>query len=82
MRIKLAASEALEYMENWARFPVVLIDYPAIQEAAHLSSERQLSFWDGLIVVAAKRCGATRLYTEDLNHGQIIEGVEIVNPFR
>lgn len=45
MRIKLTTSEALEYMENWARFPVVLIDYPAIQEAAHLSSGRELSFW-------------------------------------
>jgi predicted nucleic acid-binding protein len=62
--------------------PVVSIDYPAIREAALLSEARRLSFWDGLIVVAAKRCGAKRLYTEDLNHGQVIEGVEIVDPFR
>ena len=82
MRIKLSASEALEFMEGWARFPVVLIDYPAIQEAVHLGSKCQLSFWDALIVVAAKRCDAKRLYTEDLSHGQIIEGVEVVNPFR
>ena len=73
---------ALEYLEVWTSCHVVLIDYPAIREAAHLSADRQLSFWDGLIVVAAKRCGATSLYTEDLNHGQTIEGVEIVNPFR
>ena len=82
MRLKLTANEALEFMEGWARFPVVLTDCPSIREAAHLSSKRQLSFWDALIVVAAKRCNAKRLYTEDLSHGQLIEGVEVVNPFR
>ncbi len=34
-----------------------------------------------LIVAAAARSGASKLYTEDLNHGQKILGVEIVNPF-
>jgi predicted nucleic acid-binding protein len=82
MLAKLTMKQALDHMENWARFPVVLIDYPAIREAAQISADRQLSFWDALIVVAAKRCDAKRLYTEDLNHGQIIEGVEVVNPFR
>ncbi len=81
MRNKLTADQALDYMETWAAFPIVLLDYPTIREAVQLSSHRQLSFWDSMIVVAAKRCGAKRLYTEDLNHGQIVEGVEIVNPF-
>jgi predicted nucleic acid-binding protein len=79
---KLSIRATLEYLELWTTCHVVPIDCPAIRAAAHLSADRQLSFWDGLIVVAAKRCGATRLYTEDLNHGQIIEGVEVVNPFR
>jgi predicted nucleic acid-binding protein len=79
---KLSMRSALEYLEVWATCHVVLIDYSAIREAGQLSADRQLSFWDSLIVVAAKRCGAERLYMEDLNHGQIVEGVEIVNPFR
>jgi predicted nucleic acid-binding protein len=40
-----------------------------------------LSFWDALIVHAARRAGCDRLMTEDLQSGQRIEGVEIVNPF-
>lgn len=79
---KLSMRSALEYLEVWTSCQVVLIDYPAIRDAAHLSADRQLSFWDALIIVAAKRCGATHLYTEYLNHGQIIDGVQIVNPFR
>jgi predicted nucleic acid-binding protein len=41
-----------------------------------------LSFWDALVVVAAARSGAKRLYTEDLQNGQMLLGVEVVNPFR
>ncbi len=65
MRNKLTADQALDYMETWAAFPIVLLDYPTIREAVQLSSHRQLSFWDSMIVVAAKRCGAKRLYTEE-----------------
>jgi predicted nucleic acid-binding protein len=61
---------------------VVLLDYPAIREAAKLSADRQLSFWDSLILVAARRSGARRIYTEDLQDGQTILGVRVVNPFR
>lgn len=32
------------------------------------------------MIEAAARLGATILYTEDLNHGQIFGGVRIVNP--
>jgi len=59
----------------------LVVDYGTIREAAVLARDAVVSFWDALIVVAAARSGARRLYTEDLNHGQKILGVEIVNPF-
>jgi predicted nucleic acid-binding protein len=39
------------------------------------------SMYDGLIIAAAKESGCTTLYTEDLQHGQIVEGLRIENPF-
>jgi predicted nucleic acid-binding protein len=39
------------------------------------------SFWDSAIVAAALTLGFDRLYTEDLTHGQVIQGLAIVNPF-
>jgi predicted nucleic acid-binding protein len=39
------------------------------------------STYDGLIIAAAKEACCTTLYSEDLQHGQIIEGVRIENPF-
>ena len=49
--------------------------------ASEIQQRHQISFWDGLIIAAAARSGAERLLTEDLNDGQLIEGVLVSNPF-
>lgn len=46
-----------------------------------LQSSFGFSFYDSLIVAAALESGCTRLYSEDLQHGQRIEGLTIENPF-
>jgi predicted nucleic acid-binding protein len=76
-RAKLARRQDI-----WSEWPVVTLDYPATREAAKLSADSQLSFWDSLILVAARRSGAKRIYTEDLQDGQTILGVRVINPFR
>ncbi|HEY4187059.1 MAG TPA: hypothetical protein VGP07_18430 [Polyangia bacterium] len=50
-------------------------------ESIKLHRLYSLGFWDALIVHAARRAGCDRLMTEDLQAGQRIEGVEIINPF-
>jgi predicted nucleic acid-binding protein len=50
--------------------------------ALDLHARYQLHFYDALIVAAALAAGCTRLYSEDLQHGQRIEGLTIHNPFR
>jgi predicted nucleic acid-binding protein len=50
--------------------------------ASEYQERNQLSFWDAMIVAAAVQGGATVLLTEDLNAGQLIEGVQVRNPFR
>lgn len=74
-------SEAIAQLEELSTWPLFCVDYEAIHEAAVLSRDAVISFWDALIVVAASRSGARTLYTEDLNHGQEILGVRVVNPF-
>jgi predicted nucleic acid-binding protein len=46
-----------------------------------VSKRYGFSIWDGLIVAAAAETHCSKLMTEDLQHGQIVEGVQIVNPF-
>jgi predicted nucleic acid-binding protein len=41
----------------------------------------QISFWDAMIVHAARIGGTAILYSEDFQHGSTLGGVRIVNPF-
>jgi len=49
--------------------------------ASEIQERHTLSFCDALIMATAVQGGADMLLSEDLNAGQIIEGVLVVNPF-
>jgi predicted nucleic acid-binding protein len=49
--------------------------------AINLQDRYQYSFYDSLIIAAALEAGCTRLYSEDMQHGQTIEGLTLFNPF-
>jgi predicted nucleic acid-binding protein len=51
-----------------------------VLRATDIAAMAQMSFWDALIVAAAEQCKATQLYSEDLQTGRRIAGIEIVNP--
>jgi len=53
----------------------------SVLAASEIQQRYRISYWDALIVHAASRGGASVLFTEDLNAGQVIEGLQIVNPF-
>jgi predicted nucleic acid-binding protein len=63
-------------------YSVVQIDTTLVLAAIAIARTNRLSFWDALIVSAAVSGGCQTLLTEDLNDGQIIEGVTIESPFR
>jgi predicted nucleic acid-binding protein len=47
-----------------------------------VQSRYGFGFYDALIIAAALSAGCARLYSEDLQHGQRIEGLVIEDPFR
>ncbi len=56
---------------------------PIILAAAARVQTASISFWDALVVESALAAGATRLLTEDLQHGQGFDGMlRVENPFR
>lgn len=46
----------------------------SVLPASEIQERHRLSFWNSLIIAAATQADAAILYTEDLNHGQVIEG--------
>lgn len=53
-----------------------------LEAALSVHATEQLSWWDSLIVAAAMEGKCATLFTEDLQHGQVIRGIRIDNPFR
>ena len=51
------------------------------QDAISIQGRYGFSFYDSLIVAAALEAGCTRLYSEDLQNGQQVQRLTIVNPF-
>ena len=80
-KLGVAPHLARRWVEQLQNFEVLEIGMSHIQQAIDCAILNQLSFWDGLIVVAAEAAQCLYLYTEDMNSGQIIRGVKLVNPF-
>lgn len=57
------------------------LDGAIFEEAWRIQDRYKLSFWDALIVGSAHSAGCGYVLTEDLQHGQDVAGVRIVNPF-
>ncbi len=52
-----------------------------ISTAFRIEDEYTIGFWDAMIVASALKSGAGQILSEDLNAGQTIAGIVIVNPF-
>lgn len=65
----------------WEQTDVVITNAGLVLEASERCRKHQLGWWDSLIVTAAVRGGASVLYSEDFQHGRVIDGVRIENPF-
>ena len=72
---------AEEVTRGMTRFEVTTTRPQDVLEAIRISQADQISFWDALIIAAAVKTNCSELYTEDLNNGQVIQGVKVVNPF-
>lgn len=80
-KLHMKADIARRKVEILANFYVVEPDLADVLAAIDMHRLHQLSIWDTLIVRAAQQSGCSVLLTEDLQHGQKIDGVRIVNPF-
>ena len=68
-------------IRNYLAWQIAPNDPSTVLSASEIAERNHISFWDALIVASASNAGADRILSEDLNHGRIIEGVVIENPF-
>jgi predicted nucleic acid-binding protein len=78
----LSSGDALKFLQEILPGEIVGLDFALFEQAVQFREQFRISYWDAAIVAAAKRLGATKLYSEDLTDGQNFAGVQVVNPFR
>jgi predicted nucleic acid-binding protein len=71
-----------EWLADLRTAPVVSADDGLVVEGLDVAQRYKIDFFDGLIVAAATRAGAKRLYSEDLSDGQRYGSVQVINPFK
>jgi predicted nucleic acid-binding protein len=81
-KLHLDARIARRKVELLAEFDVALLEVADILAAIDLHRLHGVSFWDALVLRAAKQTGCRVLYTEDMQEAREVDGVRIVNPFR
>jgi len=76
----VAHSTAREVVSSYGAWVLEPTTPVTVTRAIDIAALAQIQFWDALIVASAEQADATHLYSEDLNSGQTIVGVRIVNP--
>lgn len=77
----ITGSDAIGIFSSYLNWEVITNKPGNIIQASEIENRYKISFWDALIVSAAYEGNVRTILTEDLNHGQYIEGVRIQNPF-
>jgi predicted nucleic acid-binding protein len=77
-----AKDDARAEIRDLMTWKPIAVDSAVIERGWKIQDRYQLSFWDALIVAAAKLSSCGFLLTEDLQAGQDLDGIVVVNPFR
>jgi predicted nucleic acid-binding protein len=80
-KLRLDARVARRKVELLAEFDVATPEVADILAAIDLHRLHGFSFWDALILRAAKQAGCGVLFSEDMHEAREVDGVRIVNPF-
>lgn len=79
---RIARSTAREVIKTYGVWIHHATTAETVTRAAEISDLARISFWDALIVASAEEVDADELLSEDLNDGQAIVGISVVNPLK
>jgi predicted nucleic acid-binding protein len=77
----MASGDARAEVRRYQRWQPWAVDHATVESAWSVESRFGFSYWDSLIVAAAQAQRCRYLLTEDMQHGQQVDSVQILNPF-
>lgn len=80
-KLKLPAQHVRAQLELYAQFEIVQVSPAIIHAGLDLHQTRSIGFFDAIIMASAHAAGCAVVYSEDMNAGEVMAGVQIINPF-
>jgi len=80
-KLKFSSIALSEFLEELKSYVVSDVSINTIQEGLKIRTRFEYSFYDSLLLASALENNCNFFYSEDLKHGQSIDGLQIINPF-
>jgi predicted nucleic acid-binding protein len=80
-KLKLSPQYLRSQLNFYEQFEVVQVTPTIIRHGIDLHQTRSIAFYDAIVLATAKTAGCAVLLSEDLNTGELADGVRIINPF-
>ena len=82
-KLKKTVIEIIESLNEIKKNSIVeFVDDKTVEQALFLHEKYLYSYFDSLMLSSALKHGCTIIYSEDMQHGQVIENsLKIINPF-
>lgn len=71
-----------EFISRWRAFEVQPMTLEVFDAAVAIRKRYEYRYYDCAIIAAAQMLGCDTLYSEDMQHGQRIGDLTIIDPFR
>ena len=76
-----STKQARTYLADFMAWRPLAVDGTVLLAAWQIQDRFGFNWWDCLIVAAARLSECAYLLTEDLQHGQDLDGVRVIDPF-
>lgn len=80
-KLRLPVEHVRAQLDLYEQFEVVQVTPSIIRAGLELRQTHSVGFFDAIIVASAQTAGCRALFSEDLNTGETMTGVRIINPF-
>lgn len=80
-KLRLPAQHVRAQLDLYEQFEAIQVTPAIIHSGLDLHQTRSIAFFDAIIVATAQTAGCAILLSEDLNAGETMAGVRILNPF-
>ena len=80
-KLRLPAQHVRSQLDLYEQFEVVQVTPAIIRAGLDLHQTRSVAFFDAIALASARAAGCSVLWSEDMNAGEVVNGVRISNPF-